>query len=441
MTVSHSLGHLDVAFDDQRLMADAGLLLPAILVERLGLRELLDEHIDLGDVPGRPNPGEKAMTVISGLLAGADCIDDLDMLRSGKSGAVLGHRVAAPSTVGIFLRGFSAGHARQLDVVSGEVLQRAWRSGAGPKDGSVTIDVDSSICETYGLQKQGGNFGHTHVRGYHPLIAVVGATGDVLHVRQRGGNAHTARKAKSFLKETFARVRRAGAGGTLTLRADSGFYSEQVVDVCERSGVRYSITAKMSPALLSVIEAIPEEGWTAIDYPFEDGADVAGTTYKAFANGRRSAQERRLIVRRVRPTPDSQLDLLGVRYTYHAFITDRAGDAVALDADHRRHAEVESAIRDLKYGMGMNHCPSGRFGANAAWLAFNAMAHNLARWLGRLCFGEEPMITAKTLRRRYLSVPGRIACSGRQMRLHLPIDWPWELQFLSALQRVRALLA
>lgn len=229
--------------------------------------------------------------------------------------------------MGIFLRGFSAGHARQLDVVSGEALRRAWEGGAGPRDGSVTIDVDSSICETYGLQKEGGNFGHTHVRGYHPLIAVVGATGDVLHVRQRGGNAHTARMAQSFLKETFSRVRRAGAGGTLTLRADSGFYSEQVVDVCERSGVRYSITAKMSPALLTVIEAIPEDGWAKIDYPFEDGADVAGTTYKAFARGRRSAQERRLIVRRVCPTPDSQLDLLGVKYTYHAFLTDRAGDS------------------------------------------------------------------------------------------------------------------
>jgi len=440
VTSSHTLGRLDVAFDDHRLVADAGLLLPSILVERLGLRELFDDHVDLGDVPGRPNPGEKAMTVISGLLAGADCINDLDILRSGKSGAVLGHRVAAPSTVGIFLRGFSAGHTRQLDVVSGEALRRAWLGGAGPEDGSVTIDVDSSICETYGLHKQGGNFGHTHVRGYHPLIAVVGATGDVLHVRQRGGNAHTARRAQSFLKETFARVRRAGASGTLTLRADSGFYSEQVVGVCEKSEVRYSITAKMSPALLTVIEAIPAEGWAKIDYPFEDGADVAGTTYKAFAKGRRDAQERRLIVRRVRPTPNSQLDLLGVKYTYHAFLTDRDGDAPGLDADHRRHAEVESAIRDLKYGMGMNHCPSGRFGANAAWLAFNALAHNLARWLGRLAFDGEPMITAKTLRRRYLSVPGRIACSGRQVRLHLPIDWPWELLFLSALRRVRALL-
>jgi hypothetical protein len=220
---------------------------------------------------------------------------------------------------------------------------------------------------------------------------------------------------------------------------DSGFYSENVVNACERNDVRYSITAKMSPALHTVCEAIPEGEWTEIDYAFEDGADVAETTYAAFSRGRKNGPVRRLIVRRVRPTPDSQLDLLGVKYTYHAFITDRTGTAVDLDADHRRHAQVEAGIRNLKYGAGLNHCPSGRFGANAAWLAFNAMAHNMALWLGRIGFAEEPLITTDTLRRRYLSVPGRLARSARTLTLHLPEHWPWEAQFTKALDRLRTI--
>jgi Transposase DDE domain group 1 len=440
VTVSHNLDRVSTAFDDPNLVADAGLLLPGTLAQHLGLRALLDEHVALGDVPGAPNPGAKAMTVISGMLAGADCIDQMDVLRSGKSAAVVGHPVAAPSTVGIFLRGFSVGHARQLDVVSREMLRRAWQQSAGlPSDGSLTIDVDSTICETYGLQKQGGRFGYTHVRGYHPLVSIASPFGDVLHERLRGGNAHTARNAASFLKETFARARYAGATGELTVRMDSGFYSEKVVKACEHNGVKYSITAKMSPALHTACEAIPENAWSAIDYPFEDGADVAETTYAAFSRGRKNAAARRLIVRRVRPTPQSQLDLLGVKYTYHAFITDRKGSVVHLDADHRRHAQVEAGIRNLKYGAGLNHCPSGRFGANAAWLAFSAMAHNMALWLGRIGFAEEPLVTTETLRRRYLSVPGRLARSARTVTLHLPENWPWEAQFTKALERLRAI--
>jgi hypothetical protein len=156
MQVSHTLDRLHVAFDDERLVAHAGLLLPASLAQHLGVRELIDALVDLGEAPGRANPGEKAMTVISSVLAGGDCIDDVDALRSGGCAAILGHRVAAPSTVGTFLRGFRWGHVRQLDAVSREVLARAWKAGAGPGSAPLTVDIDSTICETYGLLKQGG---------------------------------------------------------------------------------------------------------------------------------------------------------------------------------------------------------------------------------------------------------------------------------------------
>ncbi len=427
MRSCHSLDRVEVTFDDDRLVANAGLMLPATLAQHLGLRELFDEHVDLGDAAGRANVGHKAMTLIHSALAGGDSIDDADVLRSGDTQAVLGHGVLAPSTLGTFLRSFSWGHARQLDKVAGELLVRAGAAGAGPGDAPATIDVDSTICETYGLAKQGGVFGHTKVRGSHPLVAVMAGVGCVVHSRLRGGNAHSGRGAASFLTETFNRVRAAGATGALTVRADSGFYNHMVVDACRAGDVRYSITAKLYKGLKQVIEAIDESAWTPIAY-FMDGADVAETTYRPFGTQGRPC---RLIVRRVRPTPGSQLALF-TEFSYHAFITDRPGDMLELEADRRRHADVENVIRDLKYGVGLNHLPSGRFGANAAWLALNVIAHNLARFSTRLGLDSEP-ITTETFRRRYLSVPGRLTRSARRFTLHLPARWPWADRFLRAL--------
>jgi hypothetical protein len=223
--------------------------------------------------------------------------------------------------------------------------------------------VDSSIHETYGLAKHGGTkFTYNHVRGSHPLYAVAAGTGDVVHSRLRGGNAHAGRGAASFLTETFGRVRAGGAAGPLLVRADSGFYSRTLVDACVRAEVRYSITAKLHKGgVHTVVDAIDESAWTPIPY-FLDGADVAETTYRPFGT---KGRDSRLIVRRVRPTPASQLALF-VEFAYHAFITDRDGDTLELEADHHRHAEVENTISDLKYGVGLNHLPSGRFGAKAA---------------------------------------------------------------------------
>jgi hypothetical protein len=430
----HNLDRVGVTFDDEHLVANAGLMLPATLAQHLGLRDLFDEHVDLGDAAGRANVGHKAMSLVHSALAGGDCIDDADVLRSGDTESVLGHGVLAPSTLGTFLRSFSWGHARQLDKVAGELLERAWAAGAGPGQAPVTIDVDSTICETYGFAKQGGVFGYTKVRGYHPLVAAISGTGDVVHSRLRGGNANSNRGAASFLTETFNRVRAAGATGPLTLRADSGFYSHKVVDACRAADVRYSITAKLYPGLKKVIEAIDEAAWTPIPY-FLGGADVAETTYQPFG---KKGQPTRLIVRRVRPTPGSQLALF-TEFSYHAFITDRLGATVELEADHRRHAEIENVIRDLKYGVGLNHFPSGRFGANAAWLGLNVIAHNLARFSSRLGL-DGAAITTETFRRRYLSLPGRLTHSARRFTLHLPARWPWAQQFLAALTAHRNVL-
>ncbi|MGH8917382.1 MAG: IS1380 family transposase, partial [Actinomycetes bacterium] len=315
-----------------------------------------------------------------------------------------------------------------------ELLGRAWSAGAGPGRGcEVIIDMDSSIVETYGLAKQGAKFTYSHVRGYHPLVSVIAGTGDVVHCRLRGGNAHTGRGAASFLTETFGRVRAAGASGALVLRADSGFYSHQVVDACSDASVKFSITAKLYKGLHNRVAAIADGQWVPTPY-FNDGADVAEIDFRPFGANSRTC---RLIVRRTKPNPGSQLALLAT-YAYHALITNRPGPTVTLEAEHRRHAEIENTIRDLKYGVGLNHLPSGRFGANAAWLALNVTAHNMARWTSRIGLGET-IIATDTLRRHHLRLPGRFTTSARRSTLHLPQNWPWAEAFTTALSKIRAI--
>ena len=352
-----------IAFDDHRLVANAGLILPATLAQHLGLPQLVQECLDLGNAPGRANTGDKIVTLVASALAGGDCIDDADVLRTGGTAGALGCVVKAPSTLGTFLRSFRWGQVRQLDRVSRDLLARAWAAGAGPGDGPLTIDLDSTICETYGLAKEGArHHSYTGQRGYHPLLAVAAGTGDVLMSRLREGRANTVRGAAHFLRETVGRVRYAGATGPLTVRADSGFYTHAMVAVCRKTKVSFSITVRQHQSLRQLIEAIPEEDWTPILYWMDGAADVAETTYTLF-DTKPDAAPVRLIVRRVQPTPGSQLALFA-NYSYHAFITDRDGETLDLEADHRRHAEIENAIRDLKYGVGLNHLPSGRFPAN-----------------------------------------------------------------------------
>jgi Transposase DDE domain group 1 len=265
MRSSHSLDRLETLFDDDRLVADAGLLLPATLAQHLGLKELVERHVDLGRATGRANVGDKLLSLIMSALAGGDCIDDAEALRSGGTASVLGIAVKAASTLGTFLRSFRWGHVRQIDLVSRHLLARAWAAGAGPGSAPLTIDLDSTICETYGLAKEGAlHHGYTGVRGYHPLLAVAAGTGDVLMARLREGRANTARGAAHFLVETIGRVRFAGASGQLTLRADSGFYAHAVVAVCRTMDVRFSITIRQHRSIRRLIEAIPETAWTPI---------------------------------------------------------------------------------------------------------------------------------------------------------------------------------
>jgi hypothetical protein len=428
---SHNLERVSVSFDDDTLLPNGGLTVAARLAQKLRLAELVDEHVTIAGEAGA-NSGAKALTVIAAALAGGDCIDDVRVLQAGATRRLF-DGIRAASTVGIWLRAFIWASVRQLDRVTRELLARAWAAGLGPPDltADLTVDVDSTVVETYGLAKQGGtDFTYTKVRGYHPLLATLAETGEVLATRLRGGKANTARGAARFVAETISRVRHAGATGALTLRADSGFYVGAVVAACRRHHVRFSITARKNTAIQRAIDAIADDAWIPIPYWLDSGADVAETVYTAF-KGTRHETTARLIVRRVRPTPGSQL-ALDVVFSYHPILTDRDGSLLAVEADHRRHAVVEHPISDLKHHAGLAHLPSGVFTANAAWLTLVVIAYNLARWtasaagLGR--------VTTKTLRLTIIAVPARLICSGRRLRLRLPTSWPWADHITCALE-------
>jgi hypothetical protein len=435
-SVSRSLDRIGVMFDEPTLVADAGLIVPATLMIRLGLEGVVNRMLRFNGRVGGSRPGRKVLTLIAAILAGATHIDHADRLRAGATQKVLPFRVMAPSTLGTFLRAFTFGHVRQLDAVIAEAIRRAWCLGAGPGSEPMTLDLDSTICEVHGDHKGGAAYGYTRQLGYHPLIATRAETGEVLHARLRKGSSQ--RGVKRFIEELVARTRRCGASGALTLRADSGFFSYALIDTLIRLRIRYSITIQITARVQRFIDAIDDDAWQPITYPDGGQAEIAETIYVAQRRG--GARELRLVVRRTRLT-DRRQQQLWPNWRHHCFVTNVDLDAIAADAFHRDHARVELAIRDLKEGAGLEHCPSGQFFANAAWLGCAVLAHDLVRWtahLGELRSGDA-LTVARTVRTRILALPGRLVNRSGRLVLRLPERWPWATTFTTALGRIRSL--
>ena len=428
-TVLHGPDRLRVSFDEEALVANAGLVAAATLSARLGIARLVEATLGMAGLVGGASPGRKVLTLVHAIAAGASHIDHADVLRAGETRRVLGHRVMAPSTLGTFLRAFSFGHVRQLEAVVGRVLARAWELGAGPGGGRLVVDVDSTICEVEGKKKQGAAYGYTKVLGYHPIVAVRADTGEIVHARMRKGSANTARGARRFIDETVARCRRAGAAGEIVMRFDSGFWSTETIKVLARHGVRYTMAVRANTtAVAAVIAGIDPDAWVEIDYTPAGQAEVAETVYGG----------RRLIVRRTRLVDPRQAKLWP-DWRHFAFLTDLDGPAPEIDAFHRAHATVELAIRDLKEGAGLEHCPSGNFSANSAWLQCAVLAHNLLRWTATIGKPANPLTVARTVRVQLIALPGRIVNRSGALTLRLPARWPWAKQFSERINTIRAL--
>ena len=410
---------------------------------RCGLATLLTERLRIA-ARGGANAAAKILALIAGMVAGADSINDMDLLRHGGMGRLF-TEIRAPSTLGTFLRVFTFGHVRQLDAVAAELLARlAAATPMLPGLSTVAfVDIDDTVRQTYGYAKQGAGRGYSGVKGLNALLATVStplAAPVIAATRLRKGATNSVRGAAKLLADALATAARAGVIGLVTVRADSAFYSYPIIAAARRGGARFSVTARLSPAVASAITTIPDDAWTPIHYPnaiWDDqeqrlvsDAEVAETTFTAFTSRRRGEHvTARLIVRRVRRLSPAtvaagQTEAFAV-YRYHAVFTDSAEPMLAAEATHRDHAIVEQVIADLK-DSALAHLPSGVFTANAAWLACAAIAHNLTRAAGALATAFHARARTATLRAQLINTPGRIARSAGRLILHLPRDWPWE---------------
>jgi hypothetical protein len=445
--LSHAAPVRSAVFDDPALVSAGGLVPVVALAQRAGLGDLAADHVS---VPGGPGcaAGLKVAALVAGMAAGADSIDDMDLLRHGAMSRLF-VGVRAPSTLGTFLRAFKFGHVRQLDAVAARFTAGLAQSTPLIASGvKVTyLDVDDTVRATYGYAKQGAGYGYSGVKGLNALLATVSTPVSapvIVATRLRKGSANSARGAHRLVADAIKTTRACGASGLIVLRADSAFYSRHVIAAARRHGVRFSITARRNTAVTAAIAAIPEDAWTTIKYPravFDEqlqqwisDAQVAEVPFTAFASrGNKHRVAARLIVRRVRDqNPDhvkvnAQGELFPV-WRHHALFTDSPLPMLAAEADHRRHAIIEQVISDLKSGP-LAHLPSKSFAANSAWLVLAAMAFNLLRAAGALASTFHAKATTATVRAQLVNVAARVATSGRRSTLHLPTAWPWAEQW------------
>jgi DDE family transposase len=451
MKVSHGPAAVSSAFDDPNLVSAAGLLPVMGLVGTTGLGDLADEHLKLPGYFGA-NAGAKLTALVAGMVAGADSIDGMGLLRHGGMGKLF-TGTYAPSTLGSFLRAFTFGHVRQLDAAASRWLANlaARTPVTAGIDELALVDIDDTIKEVYGYKKQGSGYGYSGVRGLNALIGTV-TTKDtaplIAGARLRKGAANSARGAGKFVADllaTVARLRSGDAKGMVLLRADSAYYAHSVAAAAARAGAKVSITVRMDPQVKKAITVIPDTAWEKIEYTnalFDEttgkwisDAEVAETSFTAFTSKKKSAQiTGRLVVRRIpelnRKAATGQETLFDT-HRFHAFFTTTDAavlDTVAADKTHRAHAIIEQVHADLKNGP-LGSLPSGKFNANAAWLAAATMAFNLTRAAGTLAGTQFAKATTATIRDKIIRVPARIASSARRITLHLPQDWPWETQW------------
>jgi hypothetical protein len=446
--VSHGWSKAQLSFDEPNLVSAAGLVPLLALAERAGLSQLIADRVAIDGAATHVrsagvNPAGKITTIVAGMAAGADSIDGLDVVRIGGMPALFAG-VYAPATLGQFLREFTHGHGRQLSAVLRAHLVNLTASTTGLLPGLGTralVDIDSLLRPVYGHRKQGASFGHAKIagrqvlrRGLSPLATTISTDGGapvLAGIRLRAGRAGSAKGAASMVTEAISTARAAGATGAVLVRGDSAYGNSAVVAAAQRAGARFSVVLAKNPAVTAAIATIPETAWVPVHYPGSvidpdtgaliSDAQVAEVPFTAFASTDRPVTAR-LIVRRVRD--QAKLEELFPVWRHHPFLTDNDEPIAHADITHRRHAIIETVFADLIDGP-LAHLPSGRFGANNAWMICAAITHNLLRAAGTLASPNHGVARGATLRRQLINIPARLARPHRTHALHAPAHWPW----------------
>jgi hypothetical protein len=447
MQLCHTSRATSAVFDDPNLVSSAGLVPVLALARSAGLQELAKQHLTVPSDKGA-NAGLKVTSLVAGMVAGADSIDDMHLLRHGGMGRVFTNAYA-PSTLGSFLRSFTFGHVRQLDAVASRFLTRlatqAPLTTTSPDaSGRMMLDIDDTIIEVHGYAKQGSGYGYSGVRGLNALLAAVSTSQSapvIVAQRLRKGSCGSPRGAARLVADALKTVASLSSAKPL-VRADSAFYGHAFVGAAIRGGADVSVTVRLDKRVKATIATIGEDAWTPIEYTdavFDEQtktwvsrAEVAEITFTAFTSRKAAEQVAgRLVVRRIpdlNPGNEDGQDTLFDTWRFHAFFTttDREhADTVAADKTHRAHAIIEQVHSDLK-NSALAHLPSGKFTANAAWLVLAVMAFNLTRAAATITGPGLAKATTATIRRKLIAVPARVASSARRVTLHLPAAWPWE---------------
>ena len=480
MKLSHTLARTSAVFDDPNLVSSAGLVPVMALADAAGLRTLTDERLTVATDKGA-NAGLKVASIVGGMLAGADSIDDMALLRHGGMSKVFASAYA-PSTLGQFLRAFTFGHVRQLDAVAARFLlalaartrllgpdaEQATASSTGTTSsttgGYALVDVDDTIIEVHGHQKQGAGFGYSKVRGLNAILATLTTAGQapvIVAQRLRKGSCGSPRGAARLIGDAVKQARRLlGPDRRVLVRMDSAFFGGPAVRAVLAGGAHVSVTVRLTATIKAAIASIDESAWTTIEYTdairdeatgaWISRAEVAEIDFTAFAAQKKAHQvPGRLVVRRIpdvhaeRKKAAGQGTLFDV-WRFHAFFTTTDPDVlatVAADQAHRHHAIIEQVHADLK-NSALAHLPSGKFTANAAWLVLAVIAFNLTRAAAIMASGATPQTsklakaTTATVRRKLIAVPARVASSARRITLHLPHAWPWHEAWTRLFDRV-----
>ena len=454
MQLSHTPAAISASFDDPNLVSTAGLIPIMRLADTAGLSTLAQDRMTVPTDKGA-NAGAKIASLIGGMVAGADSIDDMDLVRHGGMGTLF-DRIYAPSTLGSFLRSFTFGHVRQLDAVASRLLVNlaaqapdlASAPTATSSSGSdyVFVDVDDTIIEVHGHKKQGVGFGYSKVRGLNALLATV-TTPDsapvVVGQRLREGSCGSPRGAGKLISEALATTRRLPGMKTqkILVRTDSAYYGHPSVSAALKTGADVSVTARMTAPVKRAIATIPDDAWHTIQYTdaiFDEdtgrwisSAEVAEVPFTAFESRKKADHvPGRLVVRRIPELIKKDVDQPGLfdLHRFHAVFTTSDLDTVTADKTHRSHAVIEQINADLK-ASALAHMPSGIFHANAAWLVLAVIAFNLTRAAGVIAATGLARATTATIRRKVVAVPARIARRARRLILHLPEEWKWEPQW------------
>jgi hypothetical protein len=442
----HAAAAVDVVFDDPNLIADAGLVPVMALAEQIGLPELVAEHVAIVGAANSAgaNPTAKVMSLLAGMVAGADSIEDIDRLRHAGN-RVMFSEIRAPSTLGTFLRAFTHGHVQQLNAVLRQsLIALAQRTPLLPGSQEVVfVDLDSTHRQVYGYAKQGAEVGRLKgKKTLHPLIAIASTPISrpvMVAIRLRRGRAADVRGAARLLAEALTTVRAIAPTAQIIVRGDSKFYTADVAATAARYGAAVSLTTGTNPSIDATISRIDQHAWTPIHYPqaFVDtetgdlvsDAELAQTPYTAFTSRpKRQHVPGRLIVRRVKrlnPRATAGQDGLFDVWRYHAVFLTSDVEMLQAENQHRDHAIIEQVIADAA-ASALAHLPSGSFNANAAWAVLWAIAHNLTRAVGVLAGTFHARATTATIRAHLITVPARVARSARRVTLHLPQHWPWQ---------------